>query len=151
VRNMLHISRITDLHLMLLYHCKSVIHEQQRIISWCTRKELELSSFSQNRHKSFHIFYSCWNHVKNPHMLMLITYQRSERWPWGPWIRLSSCTPFVDVNKNKPKFGHWNTKKAADVKQRALVSKLPFVSKSFFWRQRDIHNWKKICSPMVDE
>ena len=38
-------------------------------------------------------------------------------------------------------------KKAANVKQRALISKQPFVSKRFFLNREIYTQLKKICSP----
>lgn len=86
VRNVLHIGRITDLDLVLFYHCKRASYMSNEELVCGHERDLSFRSFL----KSFYILIS--DDVD-------CTYQRSGRWPWGPWIRLSSCTPLVDVNK----------------------------------------------------
>jgi len=119
VRNMFHISGMTDLHLMLLDHWKKG--------SWTFK------IFWKSSHIHAYFLF-VWKHAKKPHMLMLITYQRSEKWPWGPWIRLSSCTPLVDVNKNEPS-GH-KCKESSKCEAKKISGFVTaFVCKSFFFKR----------------
>lgn len=126
VGNMLHISWITDLHLMLLlYHCKNVMSNEELV-------------GAQERNLSFQgllwasqilpYFGSVWNHVK------IFTQADVDYIPkiWEMTLRPLN-TPFILYAigrcEQEQVVGHWSVKKAAIVNQRVVVSKPSFVSK----------------------